>query len=291
MSPTITLSLLENGLHSLYHGVEHLHSAVSSEDDADITGYDPSDGTVTRRGKDGSSSWTLIDYCRPPKIYGIKFAVLHLIHAVELIIKAYLARDAFDAIRERQGSARTISMQAAVIRLAKERPRLLDPAHLDLMIKASELRNTIEHSTFSFDFYRIKALSIDFLAISSYLASALHGINVVEVFQYDPYSDGLDKTGDFITNLLAARTQLSDEIVARHAAEWASKKPSERLVICTICGAKGGDLESGYCVVCGADVDREFAALIDELTAATNALAALKSRHLIKAFPSEGTKP
>jgi len=169
-------------------------------------------------------------------------------------------------------------MRAAVTRLGKERPRLLYPVHLDLMIRASELRNAIEHSAFRYDFERMKAISIDFLAISSYLASTLHGISIVEVFQYDPYSDGFDKTGAFLSFLLGERTTLSDEIVARHAAEWASKNHAERLVICTCCGARGGNVESGLCVVCGADVDEELSNLLDELTAAANVIAALKSR-------------
>lgn len=278
MLPTVTLSLLQNGLHSLYHGVEHLHHAVLANEDPDIAAYDPRDGTVTRPNKDGSSSWTLVDYSRPPAIYGIKFAVLHLIQASELIVKAYLASDNLDAVRERPGSARTISMLAAVTRLAKERPRLLDPEHIDLMIKASELRNAMEHSTFSYDFERMKAISIDFLAISSYLASTLHGISIVDAFQYDPYSDGFDKTGAFLSFLLGERTNLSDEIVARHAAEWASKNNAERLVICISCGARGGNVESGVCVVCGADVDEELGSVLDELTAAANVIAALKSR-------------
>jgi hypothetical protein len=269
----IKLDLLRNGLHSLHHGVEHLRQALASERDDDIAAYDPRDGTVTRRMPGGGTGWSLVAYSRPPAIYGIKFAILHLIQAVELLVKAYLARSDNGAIRERPGSDRTISMRTAVTRLANEQPHLLDPEHLDLVMRAADVRNAIEHSAFAYEFARMKEMAIDFLAVSSYLSATLHDINVVDVFQYDPYTDGFgDEIGDTIALLLGERTALSDHVVERHAAEWAAKNPGERLLLCITCGARGGNATTGICVVCGADVDTEFAAVLDELSAAADAL-------------------
>lgn len=274
---TIKLDLFQNGLHSLYHGVEHLRQALASEKDDDIAAYDPRDGTVTRRMPDGRTSWSLVAYSRPPDIYGIKFAILHLIQAVELLVKAYLARSDQAAIRERPGSDRTIPMRTAVTRLANERPHLLDPEHLDLVMRAGDVRNAIEHSAFAYEFARMKEMAIDFLAVSSYLSATLHDINIVEVFQYDPYTDGFDDNiGDTIALLLGERTALTDQVVERHAAEWAAKNPGERLLLCITCGARGGNVTTDLCVVCGADVDTEVAVILDELSAAAEVLARAK---------------
>ena len=272
---TIRLDLLQNGLHSLHHGVEHLRQALASEKDDEIAAYDPRDGTVTRRMPDGRTSWSLVAYSRPPAIYGIKFAILHLIQAVELLVKAYLARSDQAAIRERPGSDRTIPMRTAVTRLANERPHLLGPEHLDLVMRAGDVRNSIEHSAFAYEFARMKEMAIDFLAVSSYLSATLHDINIVEVFQYDPYTDD-DNIGDTIALLLGERTALTDQVVERHAAEWAAKNPGERLLLCITCGARGGNASTGLCVVCGADVDTEVAVILDELSAAADLLARAK---------------
>lgn len=273
----VKLDLLQNGLHSLYHGVEHLRQALASENDDDTTAYDPRDGTVTRRRPDGSTSWSLVPYSKPPALYGVKFAILHLIQAVELMVKAYLARSDQAAIRERPGSDRTIPMRTAVTRLASERPHLLDPEHLDLVMRAGDVRNAIEHSAFAYEFSRMKEMAIDFLAVSSYLSATLHDINVVEVFQYDPYPEGFDDNiGDTIALLLGERTTLTDQVVERHAAEWAAKNPGERLLLCITCGARGGNASTGLCVVCGADVDTEVAVILDELSAAADVLARAK---------------
>lgn len=272
LPPLIKLDLLRNGLHSLYHGIEHLHEAFWAERPdflAPVSGesatYDPEDGVVTRKDVMGRTSWSLVAFSRPPKIYGIKFALLHLIQATELIVKAYLARDSYEAIREKPSSDRTISMRTAVTRLTVERPGLLDPEHLDLVLKASELRNAIEHNAFCYEFDRMKAMSSDFLAICSYLTATLHSIDISEVFSYDAYTDGPDKLGEYLAAVLTDRTRLSDEIVSRHAAEWAARNPTERLLVCLQCGARGGLASTGLCVVCGSDVDVELSEILDEL--------------------------
>lgn len=273
----VQLDLLRNGLHSLYHGVEHLQEALDSEEDSDLHMYGPGSGLVVHRASSGAQSWSLTAFSRPPRTYALKFAILHFIQAVELIVKARLAQLDPQAIFDRPGSKRTITLWQAIKKLSVTDRALLDPGQNLLLARTGDLRNAIEHSEFSFDLLELKETTVDFLALSCFLASRLHGLNVPETFQFDAYRNGQDRVGDTISAILATRTSRSDTSVVRIAEEWLAQHPNDRLLRCFSCDTRSISFAEQRCVVCGADGDLEGAELADEFEELAAAVAKLRS--------------
>ena len=280
----IRLGLLQNGLHSLHHAVEHLGLALAAADDKSSTAYDPTDNSVRRPEACGSPSWYVGGtYIKLPPVYGIKFCTLHLIHGLELLVKAYLERAVPGSTSESGRPGRSISMRAAALRLAESRPGLLDPEHLELVLQASAIRNAIEHSELDATWPEMRRLAVDFLAVCNYLAFALHGIALADEFGFDPYREGEDPVGAVVSDVLGDRSPISEELVRRLASDWAKRNPSERLVHCLHCGARGVSLASDRCVACGALGGADVGQLCEELEETTRRLFDVKER-----FPSGG---
>src|SRR5450756_861590 len=186
----IRLSVLNNGLHSIYHAVEHLSSALRDADRADATAYDSTDVAVRKTAQNGVVSWYVGDpYLKPPNAYGIKFSILHLIHGLELLIKAYLEQVEPGSTAESGRSDRTISMRMAARKLVAARPGLLDPEHLELVLRAGEWRNRIEHAELDLSWSEACRLAGDFLSVANYLAFVLHQIRLADQFGFDPYRE------------------------------------------------------------------------------------------------------
>lgn len=273
----IHLSVLQNGLHSIYHAVEHLTQALQSADEEDAAAYDPVDGSVRVAARTGGTGWYVGEpYLKLPRAYGIKFSILHLIHGVELLVKAYLEQVAPGSTAERGRPGRTISMRAAARQLVSFRPGLLDPDHLDLVLRAGQFRNEIEHAELDVSWQAASRLALDFLSVANYLAYALHNIRLSELFGFDPYSEDGDPVGEAISGLFSERSAITEAMVQRLATEWAEQRPLDRLVRCLHCGARGVSVESSTCVACGASGDTEIGILMDELDDATKKLLALR---------------
>jgi hypothetical protein len=262
----IRLSLLQNSLHSIHHAVEHLDSALSESDAEDAAAYDPLGGAVGTNTADGKQSWYVPDpYLKPPTAYQIKFAILHLIQGVELMVKAYLENQQPGTTIERGRSNRSITMRAAARALVAARPQLLDPDHLDLIMRTGDFRNQIEHAAFDMEWSAASRLALDFLSVANYLGYSLHGVRLAEVFDFDPYRNDGDPVGEAVGRLLSDRSEITEGLVERLAVEWAARSPSERLVRCLSCGAQGVSLSQDRCIACGTFGGAEIGTLMSEL--------------------------
>src|SRR5690242_5880600 len=85
---TIKLNLRQNALHTLHHAVEHLYW---SDDDMDVNDdrvFDDDDHTV--HWKNAQGHLYIAESTPLPRVYGLKFALLHLIQAAELLLKTYV---------------------------------------------------------------------------------------------------------------------------------------------------------------------------------------------------------
>lgn len=273
----LKLSLIQNALHSIEHGIEHLEAAIDDESLRQLARFDARDGSVSVSTQDGTiSSYTDGSLTKLPQAYGLKFAILHLIHGVELLVKAHLEQNLPGSTVARRGAGRSIAMAAAVKRLANDRPGLLDPAHLEMLLRTREIRNQIEHAELHMPWAVARRTAVDFLSIANYLAFALHSIRLAEVFSFDPYHETSNRAGEALTLLLSETSPITVEMVQRVASEWAASKPVERLLLCFRCGARGLSRIEEKCVACGADDGLEIAIMADELDQAVEQMLKIR---------------
>jgi hypothetical protein len=102
----LKLNLLQNALHTLHHAIEHLEWSQDSDDSARERSFDHDDRSVSWR--EGSSLCFLApDFTRLPAAYNLKFALLHLIQASELLLKSYVALQEPSAVFVSPGSKKT----------------------------------------------------------------------------------------------------------------------------------------------------------------------------------------
>ncbi len=81
----IKLNLRQNALHSLYHAIEHLGMVEDCPEPTDRL-FDPDTDSIEWRGKDGATIFYCGNFVRPPPTYNYKFAILHLIQGLELLV-------------------------------------------------------------------------------------------------------------------------------------------------------------------------------------------------------------
>lgn len=87
----VKLNLRQNALHTLRHAVEHLHlSAEENHGWLNGASFDYDTHDVAWTSEKGHLSFAGSDYgfTSPPASYNLKFALLHLIHGSELLLKA-----------------------------------------------------------------------------------------------------------------------------------------------------------------------------------------------------------
>lgn len=277
------LSLIRNALHSIEDGIKHLNDATSNEALEQLARFDPADGSVSIENTDGSRSWYADgDLTKLPKAYGVKFAILHLIQGVELLIKAYLERVEPGSTSVKTKPGYSIGMTAAVRRLVHLRPSLLAPNHLELLLRAREIRNQVEHAELDMQWTAARRTALDFLSLANYLVFALHSVRLGEVFSFDPYREDGNRAGEMLKALLAETSQITIELVQAVATEWAASHPDERLFLCFQCGARGLSRSERVCVACGADEGLEIAILAEELEDLVDQMAKLKAEVELK---------
>jgi hypothetical protein len=106
---TIKLNLRQNALHTLHHAIEHLKWSSDDTDARDGRIFDDHDHTVQWKDEHGSTYFA--ESTRPPNIYELKFALLHLIQAAELLLKVYVQTCDPAALFMKPGSSRTIDLR------------------------------------------------------------------------------------------------------------------------------------------------------------------------------------
>lgn len=262
----IQLSLIENAYHSLYHAVEHLEMAESfgiSDNDKDW------DGFVTRaewiNGKKYSVSYQGTLFTKPPDSYHYKFALQHLIDALELIIKGYIHHNNPDDIFRDKVKGYTINLQQALDKLMVLEPALLSPKQINLIKQAKDIRNSIVHYMFSFKLKEARTICLDFLALCNHLTYRFFKVSLIEEWNYDPWSDDLDPIAETLHRLLAEVSSTGKESNLEIAKYYLSQNSNDTLYICMNCGASSVSVAKGCCVVCGEEIDEEICSMTEEL--------------------------
>jgi hypothetical protein len=155
----LRLNLRQNALHTLHHAVEHLQW---SQTDPDERSFDHRNHSVQWKNEEGHLCFAWAEFSRLPSVYNLKFALLHLIQASELLLKSYVEQCEPAALFVRPGSKKTINLQTALSFTTERNPDLLTPAEVALLMQAKDLRNVIEHYEIEFSDKEFRSLCIDF---------------------------------------------------------------------------------------------------------------------------------
>jgi ribosomal protein L37E len=265
----LKLTLHQNALHTLHHAIEHLASAIMVDRTAlEDRVFDHESQTVEWR-TNGLLTFNTTEFTSPPSSYNLKFSLLHLIQAAELLLKAHIFDVDKAALFVKPGSKRTIGLQEALQYVVERYTEILEPGDISLLLQAKELRNRVEHFEFNFIEQNLRALCIDYLAICSLLAEKLLKINLVEVFSWDYLRDRPDPVGQQLKLVLNETTATGRLAMRKAGATWAERNPSRAAYLCLSCGARTVAVDIGTCMACGTEGDQQISKLIDELEAAT----------------------
>ncbi len=275
----VKLNLRQNALHTLHHAVEHLHlseqkdygwlhGAVFDHDTHDVT-YTSKDGHLCLGGP-------VHGFTSPPAVYNLKFALLHLIHGAELLLKTYVEQVEPSAVFESPSNKRTISLRKALDFVVKRNPELLSPQDTSLLLQAKDFRNDVEHYRFSFAEANLRRLCIDFLGLCMFLSQTLLSVNLVEAFSWDCLRDTPDPVGDYLAVVLRQAPEIGLRSAKRAGELWASVNTSHNVFLCVNCGARSVSVDRGMCMGCGAEGDEDLAALVEEFESVHKILAELK---------------
>jgi hypothetical protein len=272
----LKLDLRGNALHTLHHAIDHLR--VAEGDLEQLTGrrYDSAAGTVEWQTPEGHTAFYLVEFAQPPATYNYKFSLLHLIQACELLMKAHLRDSLGVSIHTLRASAHTIGMRDCTKRIVAAYPDLLTPEQTALLLRAKDLRNELEHFEFDLPVLQVRALCNDLLAICALFTVRLFGFSLAALFSCDYWRDREDPVGSFIQSALANVTQPGETAKVDIACAWASLNPSDTLVLCLSCGARGASLARDVCVVCGADAEPEVAEALEDLGRIAEQIAAVR---------------
>ena len=262
----VKLNLRQNALHTLYHAVEHLYLSAQ-EDDGWLRGasFDHDTHDVTWTSKEGHLCFggPVHGFTSPPAVYNLKFALLHLIHGSELLLKAYIEQIDPKALF-RADTKYTVSLKEALTFVVGHNPKLLLPQEVALLLQAKDLRNTVEHYKFSFGDDHLRARCIDFLGLCVYISQSLLSINLVEAFSWDCLRGGPDSVGDCLASVLRQAPEIGRRSARRAGELWAAQNPSHDVFLCLNCGARSVSVESGTCMGCGVEGDQDVVTLIEE---------------------------
>ncbi len=262
-----TLDLRRNAMHTLYHAVEHMYWAESEDDAKKGRSYDHDEHTVEWVSEQGHLCFPLLDYTRLPAAYSLKFALLHLIQAAELLLKAYVEQCEPTAVFVKPGSRWTIDLKTALNFTVQRNPTLLSQSDIALLLEAKDLRNAVEHHQFGFAEAKLRLICADFLAICALLAQALLSISIADAFSWDYLRDEPDKVAQYLSTVLSKASDAGRRAVRRSGELWACSNPEQAVFLCLTCGARAVSAERGICMGCGAEGDEEFVGLLEDFEA------------------------
>jgi hypothetical protein len=275
----IKLSLKQNAYHSLYHAIEHIIEAERSYEEEYQRKFDADAFTVEWKRKDGRLSFYLIDgFCRPDSSYNYKFAILHLIQAAELFLKAFLHSKDPLSIFERSNSRRTITLDESMKRVLRLEPCLLTPEQAGLVLQAKDIRNSLEHFSCEISKSTARHLCLDLIALNSMLSQKFFSVNIIEEFSFDPWTDSEDTVGTVLGTLMSELSQPGIQSSTQIAEIWRNMNPDDILYMCFNCGAKTASVSKGVCLVCGEPTDEEIGKTAMELEELTKQMVKLQKQ-------------
>ncbi len=261
--------VIQNALHSISHALEHLREAESGEEY--LAEFDPEPKMVEWRTEDGHLCFSGGDYyTTPPHHYGIKFAVLHLVQGMELLIKHHILLRHRERAFCGKNQRRTVSLRQGLQVLRDIEPFAVTPDQYALIWRANDLRDQVEHYEFHILFDEAVQLACDFVAVCNYLALRLHNCSIKDELCWNHLRQEFDER--LATTLEGALGRCSTTGVDSNelaAALWEQEKPEDRFYLCLNCGARGVEAETFTCSVCGAPGESELGELLDELAALT----------------------
>ena len=267
------LSLRQNALHTLHHAIEHLQWSHDLGDSNGERSFDHDDHSVSWR--EGTSQFFVVpDFTRLPDVYNLKFALLHLIQAAELLLKSYVELQQPAAVFVSPGSKKTIGIHEALRFTTARNAKLFTPDEIALLLQAKDLRNNIEHYQFAFDGARVQRLCIDFIAICMLISQRLLSINIVDAFSWDSLRNGPDAVGDYLSSLMGEISGIGKGASQKAASSWTSQDVNEPVFLCMNCGSRAVTRDRGVCMGCGVEGDEEIVRLLREFETAVKASAA-----------------
>lgn len=261
----VKLDLRQNALHTLHHAIEHMSWADAPEAHRDGHAFDDESHSVEWRDEHGHLCFNASSFTRLPPSYGRKFALLHLIQAVELLLKTYAEGTEPAALFVRKGSRRTIGIREALHFTLERHSYLLSPDEVSLLLESKDIRNEIEHCQFYCADSKLRSLCVDFLALCAFLSQKLLATNLVEAFSWDYLRDEPDPVGVHLSALLSDASQVGRLSAAKAGALWAAENPSERVFLCLNCGARSVSAAQGTCMGCGVEGNERASQLVEEL--------------------------
>jgi hypothetical protein len=269
------LNLRQNAMHTLYHAVEHLYWSESDTDSKEGRSFDHDEHTVEWRNERGHLCFPVADFTRLPSFFNLKFALLHLIQAAELLLKAHVEQCEPAALFVKAGSQRTIDLRTALKFALQRHPTLLSRREHALLLEAKDIRNRIEHYEFDWAEARFRTLCTDFLAVCVLLSQALLSVNVVDAFSWDYLRDKPDVVAHYFSGLLARASKAGRDVARRSGDLWASANPDQFVFLCLNCGARAVSRERAVCMGCGSEGDEELVALMAEFEASIRRITEL----------------
>jgi hypothetical protein len=274
----LKVDLRQNALHTLHHAIEHLQWSQGSTPGRGERSFDDDDHSVQWRNKDAHLCFVAPEFTRLPSVYNLKFALLHLIQASELLLKSYVEQCAPEALFVRPGSTKTINLQTALNFTIERNPTLLAPAEVALLLEAKAFRNTIEHYKIELTEKRLRSLCIDFLAICVLIAQALLSISIADAFSWDYLRDKPDEVANYLATVLAQSSDAGLSSARKAGESWASENASQPVFLCLSCGARAVSRDRGVCMGCGAEGDEETVTMLEDFELAERRIADLRKR-------------
>lgn len=274
----IKLNLKQNAFHTLRHAIEHL--ALAAEDDETACGkkWDDEDECVVSQCNGRVTCQFAGPLARRPARYNLKFALQHLIQACELLLKAHLvAVHGRQSIADPKNSKKTISLYKALTLASSAVGGLLTQEEVELLFRANDLRNQVQHHEFAYEHERLRQICIEFLAICSLFSQKLFGVNLVTELMFDPWVENSDPVGEYLCSLAEELSSDAKRTTAKIAADWLARNPDKRAMLCICCGSRAFMPDTGFCTACGAEGDEDSSRLVEELEEITNRIVELRA--------------
>lgn len=262
----LKLSILQNAMHTLHHAIEHLGKAgVEQKRDEQGRHWDEDDHTVSWRNEHGHLCFMPLNFGRLPHVFELKFALLHLVQAAELLLKAYVQKCDPDSILVQPGSKKTIQFRAALDYTLERNPTLFSRDQIDLLRETKNFRNAIEHHEFVLDDAALRSRCIDFLAVCALISQSLLSVNLVEEFSWDGLGDQPDKAVEHLGTVLLSASYIGGSAARKAGELFVAANPGMHFNRCWSCGAKAVSSNSALCMGCGAEEIEELSGLGDWL--------------------------
>jgi len=258
----ISLNLKQNAFHTLYQAMVDFRNAKQEEKSPHS--FDHMDHTLILKDINGKQYFHLNDrFTRPPKYYDFKFCILHLIQALELLLKDKLQMDEPDSIFTENSRTKTITLTEAIKKIIRINPTLFDKQQLSILFQAKYLRNTIEHFEVNWSEEQFEKTTKQLFSAIILVCYQIYNIRLSEYYSFDSWKESEDD----IVNIITALTQkdFNDSALEDVVSTWLQRNQEDTLIFCISCGNVSVSSILKKCIICGQETDKELLALLSSL--------------------------